>query len=158
MMDLLPCPFCQQNLEEIDIFETKTAITYQHPEGPCFLSGQAQVVISDRPEDAARVKQWNTRPSVREILKDVEKDDFADELYDRIRNGRVIIDDYAEMEEWDGTIELTYAGSLALNTGALDDAIGRHKRGETREALYQLEKAMDGHLNGIADLRPEDLR
>ena len=158
MSDLLPCPFCRQRLEKVEAFSTRTTATYDHPDNGCFLSGHARVVVSDREEDKERAARWNDRPSLDDQLECASDDEFEDELNRRIKAGEINIGDYADMEEWDGTIELTYAGSLALNTGALDDAIGRLKRGETREALYQLEKSMDGHLDGLADLQPEDLR
>lgn len=49
-------------------------------------------------------------------------------------------------------------GSLHLDRVALSEAVARWRRGEVRESLYQLEKAMDGKLHGLGDLKPEQLK
>ncbi len=48
-------------------------------------------------------------------------------------------------------------GTVDIDKIALGEAFARWRRGEVREALYQLEKAMDGNLHGLAELKPEDL-
>lgn len=55
-------------------------------------------------------------------------------------------------------LSLPHAGRVNLDNDALDEAIARLRRGEVREALYQLEKAMDGQLRGLSDIKPEHLK
>lgn len=133
---------------------TNSSKTFVHPDNGCFLFGLARINISEHADDNKRLAMWNERP---DWLKDATDDEFAHELERRIKAGEIDIDDWADAEPWDGSVHLLYAGDVDLNLGALDEAIVRLQRKDTREALYQLEKAMDGKLHGLADLRPEDL-
>lgn len=49
-------------------------------------------------------------------------------------------------------------GSIEVDRLALLEAFVRWRRGDRREALHQLEQALDGKMPGLADLRAEDLR
>ncbi|WP_297105235.1 hypothetical protein [uncultured Devosia sp.] len=151
-----PCPLCKAHLEPADGISTRTQRTFVHPDNGCWLVGLVRITISDhaRDHERERLALWNERP---DWLRETTDDEFANELQRRIQTGAINIDDWVEPEPWDGLLHLTYAGEVDIDLTALDEAIVRLQRKQPREALYQLEKAMDGRLSGLADLKPEDL-
>lgn len=159
MSILKRCPFCDKDLVRSDTFSNVTADHYVHPDNDCFLAhGSTHVVVSNHAGDRDRVEQWNDRPSASALLPRYDDNDFETELQRRIAAGEIDISDSTDPDDPDDFLLLPYAGTIEVNIGALDDAIARLSRGEVREALFQLNKAVDGRLDQLVDLKPEDLK
>ena len=64
MADLLPCPFCGQQLEISETFSNRTQTFFTHPlQGPDHLpciADNINVMVSDR-GDNERANAWNRR-------------------------------------------------------------------------------------------------
>lgn len=61
---LLMCPFCHEHLVEVVQFATRMSYHLTHAaNSPCVI-GHVNVIVSDRPEDRARMDKWNTRGGV----------------------------------------------------------------------------------------------
>jgi hypothetical protein len=61
---LLPCPFCDAHLVEVLMFSTRQSVHLTHPSDSVCVISHVNVLVSDSPENRARMDLWNTRGDV----------------------------------------------------------------------------------------------